>query len=81
MILYAKEGIYARRATEGAQDNVQQRAKNAVERAKAVMEADKPEPKTVSAYDEYKALQLCKPIEAGIYWRANKQAIYACINR
>jgi hypothetical protein len=83
MILYAKEGIYAKQAKEDAQEDVQEltateRAKQAIERANEVMASDKPEPEPLSAYDEYKALQLCKPVQAGEFWRSHKHEILAC---
>jgi hypothetical protein len=89
MQIYNHTGIFAEEATEEAteeaQDNVHEptvteRAKNAVKRANAVMASDKPAPEQskLNAHDEYRALQLLNPIEAGIYWRANREAILAC---
>jgi hypothetical protein len=88
MQIYNHTGIFAEEATEeaqDAQDNVQaptvtERAKNAVKRANAVMQEGKPEraKPEMNAHDEYRALQLLNPIEAGIYWRANREAILAC---
>ena len=85
MILYAKEGIFAEQATEDAQEDVQEltateRAKQAIERANEVMASDKPAPERpkLNAHDEYRALQLLNPVEAGQFWRANREAILAC---
>jgi hypothetical protein len=85
MQIYNHTGIFAEDATEEAQDTVQaptvtERAKNAVKRANAVMQEGKPEraKPEMNAHDEYRALQLLNPIEAGIYWRANREAILAC---
>jgi hypothetical protein len=76
MILYAKEGIFANQAKEEAQElTATERAKKAIERANEVMASDKP---ALNAHDEYRALQLCDPVRAGIYWRANREAILAC---
>jgi hypothetical protein len=81
MILYAKEGIFANQAKEEAQElTATERAKKAIERANEVMASDKPAPEKpeLNAHDEYRALQLCDPVRAGIYWRANREAILAC---
>jgi hypothetical protein len=88
MQIYNHTGIFAEEATEeaqDAQDNVQEqtvfeRAQNAVKRANAVMQEGKPEPARpeLNAHDEYRALQLLNPVEAGIFWRANREAILAC---
>ena len=88
MQIYNHTGIFAEEATEEAteqdtQDNeptVTERAKNAVKRANAVMQEGKPElaKPELNAHDEYRALQLCNPVEAGIFWRNNREAILAC---
>jgi len=68
---------------QGASEQVSEleRAKNAIKRANEAIQAGKPkeEAKEPNAYEQYVALQLENPTEAGIYWRANKPAIYACI--
>jgi hypothetical protein len=86
MQIFNNTGIFAEQATEEAQDaqdnepTVTERAKNAVKRANAVMQEGKPEPAKpeLNAHDEYRALQLLNPVQAGIYWRANREAILAC---
>jgi hypothetical protein len=87
MHIFNHTGIFeeATEEAQDAQDNVQEqtvseRAKNAVERANAVIQEGKPAPAKpeMNAHDEYRALQLLNPIEAGIFWRANREAILAC---
>ena len=66
----------------GADVPPSERAKTAIKRASEVMAQGKPakEVHEPNAYEQYVALKLSSPSEAGAYWRANKQAIYACIN-
>jgi hypothetical protein len=88
MKIFNNTGIFAEQATEEAQDaqdkvqeqTVSERARNAVKRANAVMQEGKPasEKPKLNAHDEYRALQLLNPVEAGIFWRANREAILAC---
>jgi len=96
MKIFNKTGIFADtvEATQdapGASEAVEtseqvselERAQNAVKRASEVIQAGKPkaDAKEPNAYEKYVALQLSNPREAGIFYEANRQAIYACIPR
>ena len=85
-----KDAIFYKDEREASQDapeatetpSATEQAERAIKRANEVMAQGKnqEEAKEPNAYEQYVALKLSNPTEAGAFWRAHKDAIYACIN-
>jgi len=57
-----------------------ERATKSLENARRVMSDKKSSEPTLNVYEQYKMLQASNPRSATVFWRENKDAIWACAN-